>query len=103
MPPDAALIERAKTFSFILHWYIWQVKYRDELSKRDNMGFGYRAGVFYPHGARYGQHHDDWPQLFDAMAAQGLSYLSIDALFCYQKYSSCAVFIDSTGASFPFP
>jgi hypothetical protein len=87
---------------FILHWHLWHGQYADELSKRSHFGYGYRAGVFYPHGAQYGQHHDDWPTFFDVMAAQGLSMLSIDALFCYQKYPSCQEFIDTHG-HFVFP
>jgi hypothetical protein len=101
--PPPALIELSKTFPFMLHWYIWQVRYRDDLSIRHKMGFGYRAGVFYPRGARHGQHHDDWPPFFDSMAALGLSYLSIEALFCHQKYASCRVFIDTSGGTYIFP
>ncbi len=101
---DAALTRPVKPFPFILHWYIWQVKYRDELSKQQNKGFGYRAGVFHPNGSKYGQHHDDWPAFFDRMAAQGWSYLlDIEAQFCYENYSSCTVFIDTSGTEFPFP
>jgi hypothetical protein len=97
------LIERAKTFSFVLHWHLWRTRYQDECATRYKMGYGYRAGVFYPNGSRYGQHHDDWPSFFDSMAVQGLSALSIDSLFCYQKYRSCQIFIDSTGSNFIFP
>lgn len=101
--PDSALIERAKTMEFVLQWYNWQSRYRDALSQQSHFGYGYRAGVFYPHGAQYGQHHDDFPPFFDAMAVLGLSLISIDALFCYEKYSSCAVCIDTLGSNFPFP
>ncbi|MBU2704086.1 hypothetical protein Ga0466249_005238 [Sporomusaceae bacterium BoRhaA] len=100
---DNLLIERAKTMDFILHWFIWQRRYGDELSIRHKLGFGYRAGVFYPNGARYGQHHDDFPSFFDQMAALGLSLLSIESLFCYQKYASCRTFIDTNGGIFNFP
>ena len=100
---DAALTRPVKPFPFILHWYIWQVKYRDEWSKQQNQGFGYRAGVFHPNGSMYGQHHDDWPAFFDAMAGQGWTYLDIEAQFCYEKYPSCKVFIDTSGTEFPFP
>ncbi|NMW19699.1 MAG: hypothetical protein HKK66_11915 [Chlorobiaceae bacterium] len=101
--PDPNLIARSKEFSFILHWHLWHGLYNDELSKRNKMGFGYRCGVFYPNGSRYGYHHDDWPAFFDVVASMGLTMLSIDALFCYWTYPSCRTYIDSLGAKFDFP
>jgi hypothetical protein len=98
--PSSELIERAKTFSFVLHWYLWRGRYQDDLSIRGKMGYGYRAGTFYPNGARYGWHHDDWPAFFDVMASLGLTMLNIEALFCYQTYPSCRLFIDTLGAEY---
>jgi hypothetical protein len=100
---EKSLIEQSKTFPFIALWFQWNEIYLSELSVHHNLGFGYRAGVFYPNGARKGQHHDDWPAFFDAMAVQGLPYTSIHALFCHQHYASCRVFMDSGGANFVFP
>jgi hypothetical protein len=59
--------------------------------------------VFYPRGAKFGQHHDDFPPLFNAMAPLGLSLMSIEALFCYLNYRSFAVFVDTTGGTYLFP
>jgi hypothetical protein len=100
---DKSLIEQAKTFPFIALWFQWNELYLSELSVHSNIGFGYRAGGFYPNGARKGMHHEDWPSFFDAMAVQGLAYTSIHSLFCYQTYSSCRIFLDSGGATFLFP
>lgn len=103
--PDAALIERARTLDFVLHWFVWQRKHGDDLSKQsqNKIGFGYRAGVFYPHGAKFGQHHDDFPPLFNQVAPLGLPLMSIEALFCYLTYPSCRVFIDTSGGTYLFP
>ena len=68
---DRSLIDQAKTFPFIALWFQWNELYLSELSVHHSLGFGYRAGVFYPNGARKGQHHDDWPNFFDNMAVQG--------------------------------
>ena len=100
---DKSLIDQAKTFPFIALWFHWNELYLSELSVRHNLGYGYRAGVFSPNGARKGQHHDDWPSFFDTMAVMGVPYTSIHALFCYQKINSCRAFIDSGGATFIFP
>jgi hypothetical protein len=101
---DSALIERARTFPFVALWFHWNELYLSRLAARDRLGYGYRAGVFYPNGARDGQHHDDWPPFFDTMAVLGLPYTSIHALWCYQRYPSRQVFIDSGGtAPFVFP
>jgi hypothetical protein len=82
---EPALIALSKTYPFIDLWYNWTIRYGDELSRRTNLGYGFRGGVFYPNGARYGQHHDDWPPFFDSMAATGVPYTGIGALFCYLK------------------
>lgn len=59
-------------FPFILHWYLWQVRYRDELSKQNNQGYGYRAGLFHPNGSKYGEHHGAWPDFFRAHGSAGM-------------------------------
>ena len=100
---DPALKELAKTYAFIDLWYNWTIRYGDEMSKKHNLGFGYRAGVFYPNGARYGQHHDDWPAFFNSMAAEGVSYTGINALYSYQNHSSFRTYWDTSGAVFNFP
>ncbi|KAB2887895.1 MAG: hypothetical protein F9K32_18400 [Desulfobulbaceae bacterium] len=98
---DRNLMERAKTFDFIGGWFQWCELYLSELSARDRLGYGYRGGFFYPNGAHKGQHHDDWPPFFDSMAVHGLPYTSIHALFCYQKFRSCQLFLDGQGFIFP--
>jgi hypothetical protein len=98
--PSSELIEKSKALSFYLHWYLWQIKYRDDLSVETNKGYGYRAGTFFQNGARYGNHHDDWPAFFDVMASLGLTMLSIEALFCYFTYPSCRAFIDTLGSTY---
>jgi len=35
---------------------------------------------------------------FERMAAQGWTYLDIEAQFCYDNYPSCKVFVDTSGA-----
>jgi hypothetical protein len=100
---DTKLLELARTYPFIDLWYNWTIRYGDELSKRDNLGYGFRGGVFYPNGARYGQHHDDWPPFFQAMAVFGLPYTGIHALYSYTKHPSFKTYWDSGGASFIFP
>jgi hypothetical protein len=98
---NGELIERAKTFWFIALWFQWNELYLSKLSVRDNIPYGYRAGVFWPHGARDGQHHDDWPAFFQGLAAQGLAYTSIHALWCYQRFPSCKIFVDGGPLVFP--
>ena len=99
---NPTLIERSKTFGFIDPWFNWTVRYADELS-RNGQRIGFRAGVFYPNGALVGEHHQDWPPFFDSMAVQGVPYTSIHALFCYQKYNSCRIYLDSNGTNFVYP
>lgn len=100
---EKTLIDRAKTFEFIALWFHWNELYLSRSAAHYNIPFGYRAGVFYPHGARDGQHHDDWPPFFDTMATLGVPYTSIHALWGYQRFASCRIFIDSSGATFTFP
>lgn len=100
---DPALIEKSKTFPFLALWFHWNELYLSEMSARHKIGFGYRAGVFYPNGAHKGQHHDDWPPFFDTLAVLGLPYASIHALWGYQRFASCKTFIDTGGATFLFP
>lgn len=100
---DPALIEKSKTFPFLALWFHWNELYLSELSVRRKIGFGYRAGVFYPNGARKGQHHDDWPAFFDALAVRGVPYASIHALWGYQRFASCRTVIDTGGATLLFP
>lgn len=100
---DNALIERSKTLPFLLHWFIWIRRYSDALAARGNCGYAYRAGSFFPRGAKEGQHHDDFPPFFNVMAPLGLPLICIEALFCYQTHPSCRVFIDTNGSQFPPP
>jgi hypothetical protein len=99
MELDKGLIDLALTYNFIQLWFQWNELTLSALSRRDQIPYGYRAGVFYPHGARDGQHHDDWPPFFNAMAVLGVSYTGIHALFCYQRYPSCKAFLDSGGTT----
>ncbi len=98
---DRNLMARAKTFDFIGGWFQWCELYLSDLSRQNNRGYGYRAGMFFADGARKGQHHGDWSSFFNSMAASGLPYTSIHALFCYQNYRSCQKFLDGGGFSFP--
>ncbi len=100
---DPKLLELANTYGFINLWYNWTIRYADEMSKRDNAGYGYRAGVFRKNGARFGQHHDDWPAFFNAMAALGVSYTGINALYSYLNHPSFKTYWDTGGAVFNFP
>ncbi len=100
---DPKLLELAKTYAFINLWYNWTIRYGDEMSKRHKLGFGYRAGVFYPNGAKFGQHHDDWPAFFNAMAALEVSYTGINALYSYLNHPSFKTYWDTSGAVFNFP
>ena len=70
-----------------------------KLSRDQKIPFGYRAGGFWAHGARDGQHPDAWPPFFNQMATLGVSYTGIHALFCYQTYPSCKAFLDSGGTT----
>jgi hypothetical protein len=100
---DAALIELAKTYAFIDLWYNWLVRYGDAISTHDHIGIGYRAGVFYPNGSKYGQHHDDWPPFFDSMAFLGVPYTGINALYSYLHHPSFKTYWDTKGAVFNYP
>lgn len=100
---DPALIALAKTYPFIDLWYNWTIRYNDEMSKRDGIGFGYRAGVFYPNGSRAGQHHDDWPNFFNLLAIQGVPYTAINALYSYVNHPSFKTYWDTGGTVFSFP
>jgi hypothetical protein len=99
---DPVLIELSKTYGFIDLWYNWTIRYADALSK-GGVGYGYRAGVFYPNGAKYGQHHDDWPPFFNEMAVLKVPYTGINALFSYTNHASFKTYWDSGGATFIFP
>jgi hypothetical protein len=99
---DSALIELSKTYAFIDLWYNWTIRYADELSK-SGIGYGFRGGVFYPNGAKVGQHHDDWPAFFNSMAVLGVPYTGIHALFCYLNYPSFKTYWDTSGAVFTPP
>lgn len=93
----------AKTPHFITLWFQWLESYSTELSNRDLRGYGYRSGAFFPDGARNGQHHIEWLDFFKSHASNGLSHISIHALFCYLNYPSCLRYIESSGRIFTFP
>jgi hypothetical protein len=99
---DPELIALSKTYLFIDLWYNWTIRYADALSK-SGKGYGFRGGVFYPNGAKEGQHHDDWPAFFNSMAALSVPYTGIHALFCYLNYPSFKTYWDTKGAVFNPP
>lgn len=100
---DKNLIARAKTFEFIALWFHWCEIYMSDLSVKTNRKYGYRAGVFFQGGAKKGEHHGSWPSFFDSMASMSVPYTSIHAIFGYQNYYSCRVFIDSQGTNYIAP
>lgn len=100
---DQALVERSRTFDFVALWFHWTELYLSELSVKRKLGYGYRAGLFYPNGARKSTCHQDWPAFYDVLSGMNLPYISIHALFCYENYTSCKVFIDSRGIRFHRP
>lgn len=108
---DSNIIEQAKQFWFVALWWAWLMRYQDDSSETSppappypHLGWGYRAGQFWPRGAHKGDHTDDWGSFFDRMAVEhGFSAISIDALYCYERYSSCRRFVDSRGTDYQFP
>ena len=100
---DLALIERAKAFNFVSLWFQWVNLYLGELSAKRNLGYGYRHGLFYPNGARKTTCHEEWHSYLDSLSRHGLPDISIHALFCYEKYTSCQVFLDTGGIRFHPP
>ncbi|MCK4837065.1 MAG: hypothetical protein KAT17_10515 [Candidatus Aminicenantes bacterium] len=100
---DHHLIERAKTFDFISYWFQWSESYKAELSNRNNRGYGYQEGAFFPDGAGNGKHHLNWQEFYQSLASNGIPYTSIHALFGYDHYNSCRLYIDSQGRNFTFP
>ncbi len=100
---DLALIERAKDFNFVSLWFQWMNLYLGELSAKRKLGYGYREGLFYPNGARKTTSHEEWPRYREGLSRHGLHEISIHALFCYEKYTSCQVFLDTGGIRFHSP
>jgi hypothetical protein len=100
---DHQLMERAKTFDFISIWFEWAESYKKELSNRNNRGYGYQEGAFFPDGAGNGKQHLNWRDFYQSLATNGFPYTSIHALFCYNHYDSCRLYVDSQGRNFTFP
>ncbi|MGE5340221.1 MAG: hypothetical protein ACM3SY_01960 [Candidatus Omnitrophota bacterium] len=108
---DTGLIERAKTFEFVSLWWEWLMRYQDDRSDNSppaspypNSGYGYRAGQLWQYGAHRVNYPDDWTEFFDRMLYEnGLSRISIDALYCYERHASCRRYIDTGGRDYRFP
>lgn len=100
---DQRLVERAQEFGFISSWFEWSESYQKELCSRNNRGFGYQEGAFFPDGAGNGKRHLHWPEFYESLASKGIPYTSIHALFCYHHYDSCRLYIESQGRNFTFP
>jgi len=108
---DNKLIERSKEFEFVALWWAWLTKYQDDAANAappappfPNLGYGYRAGHFWPRGANSEDSTDEWEFFFDTMRAEHkLPIISIHALYCYQQYPSCREFIDSGGTDYELP
>jgi hypothetical protein len=108
---ECSLIDRAKEFSFVALWWEWLMRYQDDASNTappappfPHLGFGYRAGQFWPRGASSEDSTEEWEYFFDTMTADhGLSSLSANALYCYQQYPSCCRYIDSGGTDYEYP
>jgi hypothetical protein len=108
---DSSIIERAKQFEFVALWWEWLTRYQDGASNTappappfPNLGYGYRAGQFWPGGACTEDYTEEWEYFFDTMAAEhGLPGISIHALYCYEQYPSCRRFVDSGGTDYQYP
>jgi hypothetical protein len=108
---DNNLIERARQFEFVSLWWTWLMRYQDDASITappappfPHLGFGYRAGQFWPRGASSEDTTEEWDYFTDTMSADHcLGSLSINALYCYQQYPSCSRFIDSCGKDYEYP
>jgi len=108
---DSSIIERAKQFEFVALWWEWLTRYQDGASNTappappfPNLGYGYRAGQFWPGGACTEDYTEEWEYFFDTMAAEhGLPSISIHALYCYEQYPSCRRFVDSGGTDYQYP
>ena len=68
---DQDLIERAKTFEFVALWWAWLMRYQDDVSNTappappfPHVGFGYRAGQFWPRGACSEDFSEEWEYFF---------------------------------------
>ncbi len=103
MLTDLTLVEKAKTLEFVSLWFDWMDQYLGALSLKRRLAYGYKAGLFYPNGARQDTAHEDWPDYFEDFSRLSLPPISVHALFCYDKYTSCQVFIDSNGKRFQSP
>jgi hypothetical protein len=108
---DRNLVERAKTFEFVALWWAWLMRYQDDVSNTappappfPHVGFGYRAGQFWPRGACSEDFSEEWEYFSDTLEVeQGLTGISINAIYCFQQYTSCRRFIDSYGTVYRFP
>ncbi len=105
------IIKRAGTFEFVALWWAWLTRYLDDISNTappappfPHVGFGYRAGQFWPRGACSEDSSEEWEYFSDTLEfEQGLPGISINALYCYQQFKSCSCFIDSGGRDYRFP
>lgn len=108
---DNELITKARQFEFVALWWTWLMRYQDDASVTappappfPHLGFGYRAGQFWPRGASSEDYTEEWELFSDTMAAEHqLEGISINALFCYLQYTSCRLFVDSDGTDYRFP
>ena len=105
---DNELITKARQFEFVALWWTWLMRYQDDASVTappfPQLGFGYRAGQFWPRGASSEDYTEEWELFSDTMAAEHqLEGISINALFCYLQYTSCRLFVDSDGTDYRFP
>jgi len=111
MDVDASLLERSRTFDFVALWWSWLARYQDDISNTappappfPHVGFGYRAGQFWPRGACSEDFSEEWEYFSDTLEIeQKLPAISINALYCYQHFPSCRRFMDSAGADYRFP
>lgn len=108
---EKKLIQRAKELQFVSLWWTWLTRYQDDASNAappappfPSMGYGYRAGHFWPRGANTEDTTEEWEYFFHTIEAeQGLPAISIHALYCYDQYLSCKHYIDSEGKDYRFP